>query len=124
MSEHLDATMLLAEIFACAAEVDDQRVGYVTIQLDRRTWAALVHFRDDGRPTPTLVDWRLRDEVDVDDLFDADRHALVMDWQAEVRRLRGLGVNTFGVPRGRETIKVSDILRVEVIECVEPRPRG
>lgn len=123
MTGPLDPAGLLAEIFACTAESDDPRLGYVTIQLDHRTWAELVHFRDDGQPIPTLVDWRLRDTIEVDDLFDADRHALVLDFQTEVRRMRSLGVTAFEVPRGRETIKVSDIMCFEVIRFPVPVDR-
>jgi hypothetical protein len=109
MTPQLDEKAILAEIFDSGTEQADPRVRYVTIQVDRRTWASLVHFRDDGAPTPTLLDWRLRDTIELDDLFDADRHALVLDWQAETRRMHARGITAFPIPRGREIILIEDL---------------
>ena len=56
MTPRLDERAVLAEIFDSGTEQADPRVRYVTIQVDRRTWASLVHFRDDGAPTPTPLE--------------------------------------------------------------------
>lgn len=43
----LDALALVDEIARSGVELDDPRIGYVTVQIDRETWQA-IRGRDDG----------------------------------------------------------------------------